>query len=72
MSSGLKGREFLLNQSITSYKYWGQYPFLYSQRSYEEKKTKNIEIESETNSELDSKTVTAAALIDYKSTNQCY
>ena len=36
-----KGREFLLNQSITGYEYWGHHPSLYSQRNHEEKETIN-------------------------------
>jgi len=27
-----------LNQSVTGYKYWGQYPSLYNQRNHEGKK----------------------------------
>ena len=44
-----QGREFLLNQSIAGYKYWGQSPSIYNQRSHEEKETKNTEFELETN-----------------------
>ena len=63
-SSEQKGREFLSNQLIIGYKYWGQYSSLYSQRSYEEKKTKNTEFGSKTNSESDLKTGRASALVD--------
>ena len=71
-SSGQKGREFLLNQSITDYKYWGKYLSIYSQRSHEEKETKNTEFGSETNSESNLETGRTSALVDYKLTNYSY
>jgi len=48
---GAIGERDLINQSITGYKYWEQYPSLYSQRILEEKKTNGSKNGSETNSE---------------------